>query len=175
MSHEIYTLAGGCFWCLDAALSQIRGVEDVECGYCGGTVEHPTYPQVCTGETGHAESVQIHFDPTVLNPDLLLDMFFSVHDPTTLNRQGADVGTQYRSAMFPQNPAQRARFLQARDRAAERFSAPVVTTITDGQRFFTAEPEHQDYFQKHPENRYCQLVVSAKAAGIRARYADFLK
>lgn len=171
---EVYTLAGGCFWCLDASFSQVHGVIGVDCGYTGGTVPNPTYQQVCTNTTGHAEAVRIEFDPEQLPPDVLLDMFFTVHDPTTPNRQGDDVGTQYRSAMFYTDDAQRERFTAARDRAARIWDVPIVTEIAPLTEFFRAEEYHQDYFAKNPEQSYCRLVVSKKVAAVRSAFADYV-
>ena len=171
---EVFTLAGGCFWCLDAAFSQVHGVIGVDCVYTGGAVPNPTYQQVCTDATGHAEAVRIEFDPLLLPADVLLDMFFTIHDPTTLNRQGDDVGTQYRSAMFYADQAQRAAFEGARDRASSVWDAPIVTEIVPLERWYLAEDYHQDYFAKNPGESYCRLVVATKVAAVRSSFADYV-
>ena len=170
-----FVLAGGCFWCVDAALRQLRGVSAVVCGYTGGTVEHPSYEQVCTGETGHAEAVRVSFDPAVLPVQVLLDAYFTLHDPTTLDRQGNDVGTQYRSAMFYADDEQRVMFLEARERASQWWVNPIVTTVQPLTVFYPAEEYHQDYYAKNPGSGYCQVVVSGKVAKIRARFRDYLE
>ena len=168
-------LGGGCFWCLDAAYRQIEGVTDVVCGYAGGHVESPSYEQVCTGRTGHAEVVRLTFDPTVIDEPTILDIYFTLHDPTTLNRQGNDIGPQYRSIMFARDAAQRERFQQAIGRAHGWWSDPIVTVIEPLTEFFPAEEYHQDYFAKNPDQSYCQVVVSGKVAKVRARFADRLR
>ncbi|KAB1661353.1 peptide-methionine (S)-S-oxide reductase MsrA [Pseudoclavibacter sp. CFCC 13796] len=165
-------VAGGCFWCLDSVFRHLRGVEEVISGYVGGSVEHPTYEQVCTGTTGHAEAVKVVFDEQQLPVDTLLDVFFTLHDPTTLNRQGNDVGTQYRSAMFPTDAAQRETFERAIQRAQEWWDAPIVTTIEPLGAFWPAEDYHQDFFAKNPGQGYCQAVIPAKVAKVRRRFAD---
>lgn len=165
-------VAGGCFWCLDSVFRHLRGVEEVISGYVGGSVEHPTYEQVCTGTTGHAEAVKVVFDEQQLPVDTLLDVFFTLHDPTTLNRQGNDVGTQYRSAMFPTDAAQRETFERAIQRAQEWWDAPIVTTVEPLGTFWPAEDYHQDFFAKNPGQGYCQAVIPAKVAKVRRRFAD---
>lgn len=165
-------VAGGCFWCLDSVFRHLRGVEEVISGYVGGSVEHPTYEQVCTGTTGHAEAVKVVFDEQQLPVDTLLDVFFTLHDPTTLNRQGNDVGTQYRSAMFPADATQRETFERAIQRAREWWGAPIVTTIEPLGAFWPAEDYHQDFFAKNPGQGYCQAVIPAKVAKVRRRFAD---
>ena len=165
-------VAGGCFWCLDSVFRHLRGVEEVISGYVGGSVAHPTYEQVCTGTTGHAEAVKVVFDEQQLPVDTLLDVFFTLHDPTTLNRQGNDVGTQYRSAMFPADATQRETFERAIQRAREWWDAPIVTTIEPLGAFWPAEDYHQDFFAKNPGQGYCQAVIPAKVAKVRRRFAD---
>ena len=174
---EVATLAGGCFWCLDAVFDGLRGVEQVESGYSGGTISHPTYHQVCMGTTGHAEVVQITFDPAVISFKNILDVFFSIHDPTTLNRQGGDVGTQYRSAIFYHSPEQKAIAEQTiAELHAERvWNAPIVTEVTAFQRFFKAEDYHQEYFQRNGEQSYCRAVIAPKVAKFRKSYTASLK
>lgn len=174
---EIATLAGGCFWCLEAAFLPLRGIIAVTSGYMGGQVEQPSYEQVCTGSTGHAEVVRIEFDPSVITYADLLDVFFTVHDPTTLNRQGNDVGTQYRSAIYWHTPAQRtaAEAKIAELSAAGTFSRPIVTEVTEATRFWPAEAYHQDYFAQHPNQGYCQFVVAPKVVKVRSKFAAWLK
>jgi peptide-methionine (S)-S-oxide reductase len=176
-SQEITTLGGGCFWCLEAVFEQLRGVERVESGFAGGTVDHPTYQQVCTGNTEHAEVVQITFDPSVLPFGDLLDVFFAIHNPTTLNRQGADVGTQYRSVIFYHSPEQKrlAEEKIAALSAAGVWDAPLVTQVVPFTAFFRAEDYHQGYFRNNPTQGYCQTVVSPKLAKFRAHFAAKLK
>lgn len=174
---ELATLAGGCFWCLEAVFEQLRGVERVESGYSGGHVLHPSYQDVCTGSTGHAEAVQITFDSQVASYAELLGVFFAVHDPTTLNRQGQDVGTQYRSAIFYHSPEQKA---IAEGKIAELESAriwdrPIVTEITPSTVFYPAEEDHQLYYRRNPDQPYCQLVIAPKVARFRKQYLDKLK
>jgi peptide-methionine (S)-S-oxide reductase len=177
MGREVATLAGGCFWCLEAVFDQLQGVEDVVSGYAGGHVPNPTYKHVCTGETGHAEVVQITFDPDVLSYRELLQVFFTIHDPTTLNRQGADVGTQYRSAIFTHSDEQ--------ERTAEAvigevnesgiWDEPVVTEVVPFETFYPAEEYHQEYFARNPNQPYCRIVVAPKVAKFRKQYLDRLK
>jgi len=169
MATETATLAGGCFWCLEAAFGRVPGVERVESGYTGGTTVGPGYREVCTGATGHAEAVRITFDNDVVTYDDLLDLFFALHDPTTLNRQGGDVGTQYRSAIFFETPAQERR---ARDRVASLtaegvFAAPIVTAIEPLGSWYPAEDYHRDYYERNPEQAYCQVVIAPKLAKLR--------
>lgn len=171
---ESYVLAGGCFWCLDAVYRTLRGVHDVVSGYTGGQTQHPDYEAVCTGTTGHAEAVRVEFDPEAIPRDVILDVFFSLHDPTQLNRQGADVGTQYRSAMFPANDEQRARFEQARTRAAEWWPGEIVTTIEPLGDFYDAEEYHQDFFAKNPGQGYCLAVALPKVNKIRRSYSEYV-
>jgi peptide-methionine (S)-S-oxide reductase len=172
--REVTTLAGGCFWCLEAVFEQARGVEKVESGYTGGATANPTYRQVCGGDTGHAEVVQVTFDPTVLSFRELLEVFFSIHDPTTLNRQEMDVGTQYRSAIFYHSPEQKqaAEALIAELNAARIWDKPIVTEVVPLERFYRAEDYHQGYFQANPAQPYCQAVVAPKVAKFRKQHLD---
>ncbi len=174
---EIATLAGGCYWCLDSAYRALRGVESVVSGFMGGAVEAPSYEAVCTGRTGHAEVVQVSFDPAVISFDQLLEVFFAVHDPTTLNRQGNDVGTQYRSAIFWHNPEQKttAEAMVARLSAADAFGRPIVTKIAEAGAFWPADEYHQDYYTKNPNQGYCQFVVAPKVVKVRSKFAAWLK
>lgn len=174
---EVTTLAGGCFWCLEAVFDDVRGVEDVVSGYAGGFVVNPTYRQVCDGKTGHAEVVRVTFDPTVITFREILEIFFAIHDPTTLNRQGADVGPQYRSAIFYHSPEQKAtaQAVIAELNAAKVFDKPIVTEVTAATKFYPAEDYHQEYFRKNPYQPYCQVVVSPKVAKLRKNFAAKLK
>ena len=169
-----FVLAGGCFWCLDAVYRTLRGVKDVVSGYTGGTTVHPDYESVCTGMTGHAEAVAVTFDPEVIPDTVILDVFFSLHDPRQLNRQGNDRGTQYRSAMFYTDDAQRAEFEAARDRAAEYWEGGIVTTIEPLGEYFDAEEYHQDFFAKNPGQGYCMAVALPKVNKIRKSYAAYV-
>src|SRR5262249_49371230 len=170
---ETATLGGGCFWCLEAVFEQLRGVERVESGYAGGDVPNPSYQQVCTGATGHAEVVQVTFDPSVISFRELLDVFFAIHDPTTLNRQGVDVGTQYRSAIFYHSPGQKLAAEQAIQGliAAGMWDRPIVTEVVPLRHFYRAEDYHQGYFRNNPGQGYCQAVVSPKVAKFRKHFA----
>jgi peptide-methionine (S)-S-oxide reductase len=176
-AKELATLGGGCFWCLEAALEQVRGVSKIESGYAGGTLPDPTYRQVCDGTTGHAEVIQVTFDPQVLSFRELLELFFAIHDPTTFNRQGADVGTQYRSAIFYHSAEQKqtAEALIAELNAAHIWSWPIVTEVVPFQVFYRAEDYHQEYFRRNPEQPYCQMVVAPKVAKLRQKFAAKLK
>lgn len=176
-STEIATLAGGCFWCLEAVYTELRGVERVVSGYAGGTTPNPTYAQVCAGTTGHAEVVQITFDPRVISYQDLLDVFFTIHDPTTPNRQGHDIGSQYRSLILYHSPEQRAIAEQtiARLSAAGTWDAPVVTELEPIGAFYPAEEYHQDYFLNNPRQPYCQAVVAPKVAKARSHFFEKLK
>ncbi|KAA9148757.1 peptide-methionine (S)-S-oxide reductase MsrA [Microbacterium lushaniae] len=169
-----FVLAGGCFWCLDAAYRVLRGVTSVVSGYTGGETPSPTYEQVCTGRTGHAEAVAVSFDPEVISSDIILDAFFTMHDPRQLNRQGRDIGTQYRSAMFFADDEQRRVFEAARDRASQWWDGGIVTTIEPLSEFFPAEDAHQDFFAKNPTQGYCLAVAAPKVSKVRARFADYL-
>jgi peptide-methionine (S)-S-oxide reductase len=174
---EVATLAGGCFWCLEAVFADLKGVERVESGYSGGTVPNPTYAQVCTGTTGHAEAVRITFDPQVISYRDLLNVFFTIHDPTTLNRQGGDVGTQYRSAIFYHSDAQKAVAEQVMREitAAGLWGGPIVTELTPSAAFYTAEEYHQGYFARNPRQPYCQAVIAPKVAKFRKQHLDKLR
>lgn len=171
------TLAGGCFWCMEAVFDSLQGVTDVVSGYSGGTTVNPTYKQVCTGITGHAEVVQVQFDPDVLSYRELLEVFFSIHNPTTLNRQGDDVGEQYRSAIFYHTPDQKQTAEQLISELSEEkiWSNPIVTEVTPFGVFYPAEDYHQEYFANNPEQGYCQMVVSPKVAKFRKKFASRLK
>lgn len=171
------TLAGGCFWCLEAVFDDLKGVQSVVSGYAGGTVPNPSYKQVCTGTTGHAEVVQIKYDPDVIGYEDLLNVFFAIHDPTTLNRQGADVGTQYRSAVFYHNDEQKT---AAKEKIAELnktgpWDNPIVTEVAPLDEFYQAEDYHQEYFANNPNQPYCQAVVAPKVAKFRKQFVDRLK
>jgi peptide-methionine (S)-S-oxide reductase len=174
---ETATLAGGCFWCLDGAYRDLRGVIGVESGYAGGQTANPTYEQVCTGTTGHAEVVRVTYDPNEITYRDLLEVFFSIHDPTTLNRQGADVGTQYRSAIFYHDEAQRevAEEIVAELERDGVFEDPIVTEVSALKAYYPGEDYHQDYYRQNPGQGYCQVVVAPKLAKFRARYASRLK
>ncbi len=173
MALETATLAGGCFWCLEAVYDQVRGVKDVVSGYTGGHVANPTYERVCSGKTGHAEAVQITFDPEQISYRELLEIFFSIHDPTTLNRQGADVGTQYRSAIFYHAEEQRqiAEHLVCELTEQKVFRGPIVTEIVPATTFYPAEDYHQEYFVRNPYQPYCQFVVAPKVAKFQKLFA----
>jgi peptide-methionine (S)-S-oxide reductase len=175
MTTEIATLAGGCFWCLEAAYSELKGVSAVQSGYTGGRVENPSYKQVCTGTTGHAEAVRITFDPEVISYADLLRVFFTIHDPTTLNRQGGDVGTQYRSAIYTSNEPQAETARAIRDEFANIWPTKIVTEITPLGTYYNAEPEHDNYFARNPYAGYCQAVVAPKVVKVRKQFADKLR
>jgi peptide-methionine (S)-S-oxide reductase len=174
---EVATLAGGCFWCLEAVYDRLEGVTSVESGYMGGQMPNPTYERVCDGDTGHAEVVQVTFDPAQITFRDLLEVFFVIHDPTTLNRQGNDTGTQYRSAIFYHTPAQRADAEKiVRELADDKaFSAPIVTEIVPAVQFHVAERYHQEYFENNPNQPYCQFIVAPKVAKFRQKFAQKLK
>ena len=177
MSQEVATLGGGCFWCTEAVFSGLKGVVKVESGYSGGTVANPSYEQVCTGRTGHAEVAQITFDPEMISYKEILEIFFTVHDPTTLNRQGADVGTQYRSVIFYHNNEQRAASEQVIKEitAAGIWDGPIVTQVEPLKAFYKAEDYHQQYFENNPRQSYCQIVIAPKVRKFREHYRDRLK
>lgn len=178
MSKEIATLAGGCFWCLEAVYDQLKGVESVESGYMGGKTPNPTYEDICNGDTGHAEVIRITYDPDVVSFADLLEVFFVIHDPTTPNRQGNDVGTQYRSAIFYHTPAQKdaAEAAIKRIDAAHIWNDPIVTEVTSASTFYVAEDYHQEYFQRTGDrNPYCSVVVAPKVAKFRKHFLDKLK
>jgi len=173
---EIATLGGGCFWCLDAVFRQLRGVGRVESGYAGGSTPNATYRDVCSGTTGHAEVVQVSFDPNVISYRDLLGVFFTVHDPTTLNRQGADIGTQYRSIVLTHSPAQRETAEQVIGELQRNqvWDDPIVTELEAFTRFYPAERHHQDYFANNPQQPYCQAIIAPKVAKFRKAYLDRL-
>lgn len=176
-NREVATLGGGCFWCLEAVFLELRGVERVVSGYAGGHVADPTYRAVCEGATGHAEVVQVTFDPRVVSYRELLEVFFTIHDPTTLNRQGADVGTQYRSAVFYHTPEQEraAREVIAELEREGLWDGPVVTEVVPLDKFYPAEDYHQDYFARNPAQPYCRAVVAPKVSKFRSKFFDRLK
>lgn len=169
-----YVVAGGCFWCLDAAYRVLKGVNSVVSGYTGGAVDHPTYEQICTGTTGHAEAVAVEFDAQIIPSDVILDAFFTMHDPRQLNRQGHDVGTQYRSAMFPSSEEQKVLFEAAKARAELTWGGEIVTEITSLGKFFEAEDYHQDFFAKNPGQGYCLAVAVPKVSKVRASFSEYL-
>src|SRR6266511_369808 len=175
--RETATLAGGCFWCLEAGFQELRGVERVESGYAGGRVPDPSYELVCTGTTGHAEVVRITFDPSVITYRDLLEIFFVVHDPTTLNRQGGDVGTQYRSAVFYHSPEQKseAERVIAELEAAHVWDDPIVTEVVPFEAFYPAEEYHRDYYRRNPNQGYCRVVIAPKVAKVRKAYFEKLR
>jgi peptide-methionine (S)-S-oxide reductase len=175
--RERATLAGGCFWCLEAVYDELRGVDDVTSGYAGGHVRNPSYREVCTGRTGHAEVVQITYDPSEISYRDLLDVFFTIHDPTTLNRQGADVGTQYRSAIYYHTPQQKAAAEEAIAalEAAGTWGEPIVTEVAPLEAFYPAEDYHRDYFARNPGQGYCQAVIAPKVAKARKTHMEKLR
>jgi peptide-methionine (S)-S-oxide reductase len=176
-TNETATLGGGCFWCLEAVYAGLKGVVRVESGYAGGTVPNPSYREVCAETTGHAEVVQLTFDPQVISFKEILEVFFTIHDPTTLNRQGADVGTQYRSAIFYHTPDQKATAEQVIQEitAAGVWEKPIVTEVTPFSAFYKAEAYHQEYFQRNPQQPYCQFVIAPKVASFRKKFLAKLK
>lgn len=176
-AKEVATLAGGCFWCTEAVFSIVKGVEKVEPGYTGGSVPNPTYEQVSTGTTGHAEAAQITFDPSVISFREILEIFFATHDPTTLNRQGPDVGTQYRSAIFYQDEEQKntAEKVIAELEQEGIWDAPIVTQVEPLRVFYRAETYHKDYYKKHPNQPYCQQVITPKLIKLQKRFLGKLK
>jgi peptide-methionine (S)-S-oxide reductase len=177
MAQEVATLGGGCFWCLEAVYDDVKGVTDVLSGYAGGAQPNPSYQAVCTGTTGHAEVVQVTFDNSVISYSDVLDVFFSIHDPTTLNRQGADVGTQYRSAIYYHSPEQKAVAEQkiAEVNAAGIYPNKIVTEVTAAPTFYEAEAYHQEYFARNPYQGYCQAVIAPKVSKFRKQHLDRLK
>lgn len=177
LRREVATLGGGCFWCLEAVYDDLHGVVDVVSGYAGGSVANPTYKQVCSGDTGHAEVVQVTFDPDVISYRDILNVFFAIHDPTTLNRQGADIGTQYRSAIFYHSPEQKATAEQAIAElgTAGLWGNRIVTEVAPAPVFYPAEDYHQEYFRRNPNQGYCQTVVAPKVAKFRKQYLAKLK
>lgn len=173
MADEIATLAGGCFWCTEAVYQNLKGVKAVESGYIGGGIANPTYEQVCSGSTGHAEAIRVTYDPSVISYGDLLDIFFATHDPTTLNRQGNDVGTQYRSAIFPHSPEQEAEAQAGIERAQADQSAPIVTAIEPEAPWYPAEDYHQQYWDRVGDrNPYCMAVIPPKLAKLRKGFAE---
>ncbi len=176
-THEAATLAGGCFWCLEAVFELVQGVEQVDPGYTGGGIPNPTYEQICTGNTGHAEAVQLTFDPAVVSYRELLDLFFVTHDPTTLDRQGPDVGTQYRSAVFYHSPEQREAAEQAIADITARgaWKDPVVTEVVPLAEYFEAEEYHREYYRRNPNSGYCQVIIAPKVAKLRKERLAALK
>ncbi len=174
-ASETATLGGGCFWCTEAVLTELKGVRSVLPGYAGGHLANPSYEQVCTGETGHAEVVQVEFDPAVISFADLLKVFFATHDPTTLNRQGHDVGTQYRSVVFVRNPEQRRAAESAVQAAADLWGKTVVTEIVPFAAFYPAEEYHRRYFERNPGQGYCRAVIAPKVAKFRKEFLPRLK
>jgi peptide-methionine (S)-S-oxide reductase len=174
---EVATLGAGCFWCTEAAYSIIKGVERIEPGYTGGKMPNPSYEEVSTGTTGHAEAAQIYFDTKTIDYRTILEIFFTMHDPTSLNRQGADVGTQYRSAIFYHNEAQKQIAQQLIDELGREgiFNHPIVTEVVPLTQFYKAETYHKDYFKKHPKEPYCQAVIAPKLAKLQAHFVDKIK
>ncbi|OWT54262.1 peptide-methionine (S)-S-oxide reductase MsrA [Candidimonas nitroreducens] len=171
---ETIVLGGGCFWCTESVFSAVRGVISVTPGYCGGHVENPSYQQVCEQNTGHIEVVEVRFDPAVVSLETLLQIFFATHDPTTPDRQGADVGPQYASAIFCQSPQQEEVARRVMAQVQAELGTPVVTHLLPAQRFWPAEQYHRDYYAQHPEQGYCRMVISPKMAKFRKHYAELL-
>jgi peptide-methionine (S)-S-oxide reductase len=175
MTTEMATLGGGCFWCLEAVYQELKGVLQVESGYTGGTVSNPTYEQVCSGNTGHAEVVQLTFDPAVVTYREILEIFFTIHDPTTLNRQGNDTGTQYRSVIYYHSPQQQETAKQVIAEMANVWDAPIVTELSAIGPYYKAEDYHQNYYRQNPMQGYCAFVVAPKVAKFRKIFTDKLK
>jgi len=177
MREEIATLAGGCFWCMEAVYKEVKGVQRVISGYTGGKKENPTYEEVCSDKTGHAEAVDITFSPDVISYHEILEIFFTVHDPTTINRQGNDTGTQYRSAVFFHNEAQKmiAEQVIKEINAAHIWNSPIVTELKPYKKFFSAEDYHRDYFERNPQQSYCQVIIAPKVAKFRKKWESKLK
>lgn len=175
MKHSTATLGGGCFWCLEAIFTDLAGVISVLPGYSGGHVENPTYKQVCTNETGHAEVIRITFDGDVINYKELLEIFFSTHDPTTLNRQGGDIGTQYRSVIFYENSEQQRDAREIMTKMAELWDDPIVTELEELKVFYPAEDYHREYFAENPQQGYCQMVIAPKVVKFRKQFQEKLK
>ena len=170
-----FVLGGGCFWCLDSAYVNFEGVTSVDVGYMGGSKDNPTYEQVCDGNTGHAEVARVTFDESVIPAEVILDMFFAMHDPTQVNRQGNDIGTQYRTCMFYEDESQRLLFEAAKNRAKDYWGDGIVTEIQPMETFWMGEDYHQDYFANNPGNGYCQAVVQPKVAKIRSSFSQYLR
>ncbi|MDC4223887.1 MAG: peptide-methionine (S)-S-oxide reductase MsrA [Candidatus Manganitrophus sp.] len=176
-TREVATFGGGCFWCLDAVFADLKGVESSISGYSGGAVDNPTYREVCSGTTGHAEVSQVTYDPSVITFRELLEVFFTIHDPTTLNRQGADEGPQYRSVIFYHTPEQKAIAEQIIKEFSEKgiWDRPIVTEVTPFQKFYRAEEYHQDYYKNNPGQGYCRIVIAPKVAKARKQFIEKLK
>lgn len=172
---ETATLGGGCFWCVEAVLQKLKGVESLVSGYCNGQTENPTYKDICTGTTGHAEVVQVKFDPSVIRFEVLLEVFFTSHDPTTLNQQGADCGTQYRSIIVTHSEEQATQAEAVKSKMAELFDRPIVTEITPLDVFYPAEEYHQNYYEQNKTQGYCVGVISPKVAKLRMQHAEKLR
>lgn len=175
MTTEIATLGGGCFWCTEAVFQQLNGVLEVESGYTGGQVANPSYEQICEGTTGHAEVVRLTFDPAVVSYREILEVFFTIHDPTTLNRQGNDVGTQYRSVIYYHSPEQQETAKHVISEMANVWDAPIVTELSAAETFYKAEDYHQSYFRQNPMQGYCAFVVAPKVSKFRKTFSDKLK
>jgi peptide-methionine (S)-S-oxide reductase len=175
MATESIVLGGGCFWCLEASYQLIEGVTAVTSGYAGGSTDNPDYYGVSSGKTGHAEVVKVDFDPSIINLDDILDIFWAIHDPTTLNRQGHDVGSQYRSVILYDNKEQETVALASKKKASALWEDPIVTEIVPLKDFYKADPEHQNYFKNHPEQAYCQVIINPKLQKLRAKFASRLK
>lgn len=175
MTTEIATLGGGCFWCLEAVYQELKGVLEVESGYSGGQVPNPTYAQVCAGNTGHAEVVRVTFDPALVSYREILEIFFTIHDPTTLNRQGNDCGTQYRSVIYTHSAQQQDTARHVIREMANVWDAPIVTELAPAPPYYKAEDSHQNYFRRHPDQGYCAFVVAPKLDKFRAIFADKAK
>jgi peptide-methionine (S)-S-oxide reductase len=174
MATEIATLGGGCFWCTEAVFQQLKGVQAVESGYTGGQIPNPTYEQICEGTTGHAEVVRLTFDPSVVSFREILEVFFTIHDPTTLNRQGNDIGTQYRSVIYYHSPQQQETAKQVISEMANVWDAPIVTELSPAETFYKAESYHQNYFRQNPMQGYCAFIVAPKVAKFRKTFSDKL-
>lgn len=174
-NHRTLIVGGGCFWCQDAVYRKTRGVVESESGYIGGHVENPSYEQISTGTTGHAEAVKVTFDEEIIDADTILDILFASHNPTTLNRQGADVGPQYRSALFPQTPDDKELFERAIERHQQHWSDPIVTTIEESATWWPAEQDHQNFYERNPNWGYCQVVINPKLANVRKHYSAWLQ
>lgn len=177
MGIQKATLAGGCFWCTEAVFQRLKGIHSVKSGYIGGTIKNPAYREICTGRTGHAEAIEVAYDPETISYRQLLYVFFATHDPTTLNRQGADKGTQYRSAIFYHTPEQEQTAREVIEELTEQqiFPNPIVTEITIASEFYEAEEEHRNYYNQHQSQSYCQYVISPKVAKLKAKFADLLQ
>ena len=174
-SIQKIVLGGGCFWCLEASYSMVRGVVGVSPGYAGGHDEHPTYYKVCQGNTGHAEVVEVTFDPKVVSLKQIMEIFWAIHDPTTMNRQGNDIGTEYRSLVLCTEESQVTVVQQSIEKNQQYWPKPIVTQVGVLQEFYPAEEEHEEYFAKHPERAYCQIVINPKLEKLQAKFAELLK